>query len=357
MAIRGRILVLFSVALAIATIALTDSGSSDAVPSGCPGATIGAAQSNPNSRHHRCSTSTSTPTLVSTPSPTPADTSFPTPTPTGLATPSPTPGFSMTVVTLTNDTTQTANDLHVVVTASNLNPIQQNAPGCEQPTFQYGPGLPAYSFIDITWSAECVEPGESLTLWFSPDCIPCAAPVVTSCSWSLDGDLIGGCAVPAPSPTPSPTPTPTPGSPTPGTSTTTPVPTPSPTLGPTTPFVFTNNSGTTADDLHFFAQGEGMQVGSVDSPSGCGTLGVEVLGFTSIEPIYHVTLRWPDPCVAGGESVTVDLSCSPAGTCNPTLFDGCADWTLSGTIIGTRCPFPPTPTPLPSPTAVPSPTP
>jgi hypothetical protein len=113
-------------------------------------------------------------------------------------------------------------------------------------------------------------------------------------------------------------------------------------------FSFTNNTGTTANDLHFFAEGNGLQVDAVTSPAGCGTPAVEVIGYTSIEPIYHVTLTWPEPCVDDGESVRVDLSCP--GSCTPTLFDGCADWTLNGSVIGTRCPFPPTPTPRPSPT-------
>jgi Response regulator containing a CheY-like receiver domain and an HTH DNA-binding domain len=131
--------------------------------------------------------------------------------------------------------------------------------------------------------------------------------------------------------------------------------TPTPTMPPALTVTFTNHSGVTASDLHFFVTQSGsyLQFQSLDAnPAGCVGPDVSITGFPSWpQRDFHVTLTWPDACVDDGESVTVTLLCgnpSIDGSCGPAPYDGCADWTLSGTIIGTPCPIPPTPRPLPS---------
>jgi hypothetical protein len=131
--------------------------------------------------------------------------------------------------------------------------------------------------------------------------------------------------------------------------------TPTPTMPPALTATFTNHTGVTASDLHFFVTQSGsyLQFQSLDAnPAGCVGPDVSIIGFPSWpQRDFHVTLTWPDACVDDGESVTVTLLCgnpSIDGGCGPAPYDGCADWTLSGTIIGTPCPIPPTPRPLPS---------
>ena len=118
---------------------------------------------------------------------------------------------------------------------------------------------------------------------------------------------------------------------------------------------FTNHTGVTASDLHFFVTQSGsyLQFQSLDAnPACCDGPDVSIIGFPSWpQRDFHVTLTWPDACVDDGESVTVTLLCgnpSIDGSCGPAPYDGCADWTLSGTIIGIPCPIPPTPSPPPS---------
>jgi hypothetical protein len=215
-----------------------------------------------------------------------------------------------------------------------------------------------------TPTAVALEPGAPSPL--APP-TPTLTPLVLFDNWPIDG----GTPLPTSDPIPvlvTPTPTATPKLQPPSTEHDTP-PTPSPpepgpteigttptpTMPPALTATFTNHTGVTASDLHFFVTQSGsyLQFQSLDAnPAGCVGPDVSITGFPSWpQRDFHVTLTWPDACVDDGESVTVTLLCgnpSIDGSCGPAPYDGCADWTLSGTIIGTPCPIPPTPRPLPS---------
>lgn len=100
-------------------------------------------------------------------------------------TPSPTPLFPTTVVTLTNNTGQTASALSLTFSppSASLYPVSQNAPGCGAPAYNYGGALLVVLYsMTVLWPTACVDPGESVTLRLMTDCPApsCQAPAVTS---------------------------------------------------------------------------------------------------------------------------------------------------------------------------------
>ena len=160
-------------------------------------------------------TGTSTPTAT----PTPVTTPTPTPTPTGA------PG---TLVTFTNNTGSTANDLHFAVTHAGQTftvSVEQNAPGCSQPTISTGQGGgPDFTIaVNVVWPTSCVDPGESVILRL--DCGGCTTLFFWCSDWTIDGNIIGQPCSPTPNcggvpccnglPCPTATASATPGPPTP----------------------------------------------------------------------------------------------------------------------------------------------
>jgi len=193
---------------------------------------------------------TATPTTA-TPTATPCSGCTPTATPTVSATGTPpasatvtaTPSPSANVLTFTNTTGVAASDLHFAVSVSSSNPtmtvtVEQNAPGCQQPTTSTSPTSPDFTFfVNVVWPTNCVDPGESVTLRL--DCgSGCGVNHFWCSDWTLNGNVIGpscnptpNCGgvpccngLPCPTATLTATPTATPGTPT-ATRTATPPPT------------------------------------------------------------------------------------------------------------------------------------
>jgi hypothetical protein len=88
-----------------------------------------------------------------------------------------------------------------------------------------------------------------------------------------------------------------------------PTPTPVPTPPPTTQYIATNNTGVTANDLHLVLaavpQGVILVPHVISYPSACGPYGLSHQ--VSPEP-QQITIDWTgEPCIADGESVTLEL--------------------------------------------------
>jgi WD40-like Beta Propeller Repeat len=159
----------------------------------------------------------------------------PTPTATPMpGTPTPTPtqtGAPGTLVTFTNNSGSTANDLHFAVTVPSQSltvTVEQNAPGCAPPTVNssYGAGGPDFTFgVTVVWPTSCVDQGESVTLRLSCQPSGCHLGTVWCSDWTIDGSTIGQPCSPTPNcggvpccnglPCPTATATATPGPPTP----------------------------------------------------------------------------------------------------------------------------------------------
>ena len=172
---------------------------------------------------------------------------------------------------------------------------------------------------------------------------------------------IGGAPAPTPTSTPGPptfTPTPCP--------TNCPLPTPVPTPPPTTQFIATNNTGVTANDLHLVLAAVPHDVilvpNVISYPLVCGPYG---LSHQVTPHPQQITIDWTGgPCIADGESVTLELLEFGCGTPCASVTVECLHWTLDGEPIGAPCPTTtptPTHTPAPSPclscTPTPTPTP
>jgi hypothetical protein len=119
----------------------------------------------------------------------------------------------------------------------------------------------------------------------------------------------------------------------------TPTATASPAPTPTSTHVTAiNDTGVTADDLHFSVHSSSTTMTaevSVNAP-GCATPTATVNQTTGVDFTFDLDVFWPTACVDGGESVTVKVSCP--GPCGFVSTFGCEEWTLSGSIVGTPCP-------------------
>jgi len=157
---------------------------------------------------------------------------------------------------------------------------------------------------------------------------------------------------------------------------------PSPTP-PSSPMSFTNDTGVTASDLHFFTTGpyQNVSVTVQQNAPGCSQPTASASFVGSPDFTHVVNVVWPTSCVDSGQSVTLGVGCgyspgaTPAPGCTVNLPD-CVNWTIDGSVIGSQCPTPncggqpccgglPCPTSTatatpgtitPTPTATPSPT-
>ena len=121
----------------------------------------------------------------------------------------------------------------------------------------------------------------------------------------------------------------------------TPTPTAPPTPAPTptaTQVTAINDTGVTADALHFFVHSSSMTLTAEVSGNapGCATPTATVNQTMGIDFTFDLDVVWPTACVDSGESVTVKVSC--LGPCGFMSTFGCEEWTLSGLMVGTPCP-------------------
>jgi hypothetical protein len=102
--------------------------------------------------------------------------------------------------TFTNNTGQTASDLHVTFSGPMQAQVVQNPAGCPTPTVIAPVGS---STVDVDWGVACADNGESAILKITSE--PPVSPV--SSYWTISGSPIPSGS-PSPAPTQSPTPTP-----------------------------------------------------------------------------------------------------------------------------------------------------
>ncbi len=127
----------------------------------------------------------------------------------------PGPGVSIINHTFSNQTGQTASDLHIQFDYPVGPRLVQNAAGCPAPAITQPFGN---RDVDLDWGVACVDNGESVVIEITSE-----PPATVQCfHWTISGTPIGTpCATPTPTFTPTPTPT------------VTPTPTLTPTLTPT----------------------------------------------------------------------------------------------------------------------------
>lgn len=211
--------------------------------------------------------------------------------------------FPTTIQTFTNNTGAPANRLRVNMGqfSAALNPLTSNAPGCPQPTVYLDSVIPIGRYV-LVWPAQCVDPGESVTLTFFPDCPCLPAPTVGSFFWS------------------------------------------------TTFATLTNSTGEPASAVHVVLTSPSHVEPPVTSPASCLPPAVTTgspVPFTSLDVV------WPSYCVGNGASVKLDMHQLPylpfGGTFGPDSCASCSNpqvgsytWT---TIEPQVTPAPPTLTP------------
>lgn len=211
--------------------------------------------------------------------------------------------FPTTTETFTNTTGAPANRLRVNMGqfSAALNPLTSNAPGCPQPTIYLDSLIPIGRYV-LVWPAECVDPDESVTLTFFPDCACLPAPTVGSFVWS------------------------------------------------STFATLTNNTGDPANAVQVVLASPSHVEPPVTSPAYClppAVTPASPVPFTSLDVV------WPSYCVGNGASVKLDMHQLPympfGGTYGPDSCGSCSNPQVSSytwtTIPSGATPAPSTPSP------------